>query len=570
MNSPGEQHTPESYPLPPLLTTSSPLHDTSATKITQPAPSDSVPAKVPAAPPEQATTTSDAQETPSDPTRGSGGLVPDPGTERHPTETGITESENAVEGEHVFQHSGVYAIVPKVPLATGLGLPLPTRQTEGVNLATKDIGHTSDERQREIIEWQNKNEVLNHQIKELQRRLNFAQSANNNLRARIETLDASIVEVKTERDRYVKANTELQTHKGKWDTSKTSLKAQLTEYMNAYNSLVPKYNQLYHDNEAYFKKTTELRTQLNDSKDETELLKRDNESASAAIDELRRQIFADGNGNNPQHPDVYYIENLQKLHYSLEQQILDLSDDQSQSQMPDQDQIFETLKGLGSRGEETVKLLSTTEFSLSTKFYTTILTQHVAALYLLKKIFEPITVAEDPHMATWLHSVVRGELKGIGDLERKGGTKILFVELTCVGPLTFDEVLTLNKVMGRKIVELELQTRVKDEERLTEEMSQTLQPFLPFTGLIDIKTKMRGIIKKSLKLKDELATERTLCSFIWHSAGAANPEWIEAQDYRTDLLCTFFGICGERSVWRERRTVVVAKARAVSLEVRAY
>ena len=128
-----------------------------------------------------------------------------------------------------------------------------------------------------------------------------------------------------------------------------------------------------------------------------------------------------------------------------------------------------------------------------------------------------------------------------------------------------DEVLTLHKVLGRTVIELSTPGREGKngyEDRLVMELSGILKHYLPVTALVHIKQAVKGVIRQSIELKEDLATERTMCSFFWFNTGTVvHPERVQARDpQRRDLLCLFPGISGERSVWREPTRVIIAKA----------
>jgi hypothetical protein len=125
--------------------------------------------------------------------------------------------------------------------------------------------------------------------------------------------------------------------------------------------------------------------------------------------ELRSAIYAKGMNHNPQYADQHYSSAFGELTFSIENRLVGFAFKNTGQSMSDQAiaEILGSVRQLGSHGEKAAQYLTNSTFSLSVLYDESraLLVRHIAALFLLHRIFEPFALGIAPELAEILRSI---------------------------------------------------------------------------------------------------------------------------------------------------------------------
>lgn len=276
-------------------------------------------------------------------------------------------------------------------------------QSEGTNGPTMPgLGTTVDEETHD-----DELKVLKHAIKALKGNNNELRNDKKQLLAERDEWYAEIKELQDENESLLSRAEALRLENQHCRQDVRDLHSKVAFYESRYKSLVAKYQEVSDDNAA-----------------------------------LRDQMFASGMRQNPQHTDEYYVKSFSKLAWFVEQNLVGLSADNSGQRLKEKQKqkIFEDLESLGPEGEHTVKVLKTS-FPLNALYsrdnLRCLLVRHVAALYLLKRVFEPFALGIATDISDVLCKIINDEKRSIGDDKRKGGIQYLVNTTNSARPTGF-------------------------------------------------------------------------------------------------------------------------------------
>jgi len=243
------------------------------------------------------------------------------------------------------------------------------------------LATSNDEHQKVIAELTGHNQLLiaeNGQLSALKDKLaatnDESQKANGRLKARNESLVAQIDQL----------HAEAQSLKQTWQRDVAHLQGQVDSYRN-----------------------------------QNEILIDERQKLSTSIAELRTHMYAKGMSHSPRHPDQYYVDKFARLNGLLEQGLADFSEDNSDKFLTDigADNLLRYLQQLKPEGPKTYDLLTNrkSRYPLHEIYkddhLRVLLLRHVAALYLLHRVFKPFASGISTNISDFFTSILETEKK---------------------------------------------------------------------------------------------------------------------------------------------------------------
>jgi predicted nuclease with TOPRIM domain len=140
-------------------------------------------------------------------------------------------------------------------------------------------------------------------------------------------------------------------------------------------------------------------------------LKNANDELQSECTELRNHIFTVGTGRAPLQTDKYYLSKFEQLKGAIEQEMVELSEQCTDYDLSEtaQEKALEQIAQLGPHGVKSCARLLSPKSSIAVLYrkdeLRNSLLRHVAALFLLDKVFEPFAFGISSELSNGLKTI---------------------------------------------------------------------------------------------------------------------------------------------------------------------